>query len=316
MTSIRSLSLGFVSFALLSPTAAVNGQVFTYTGSIQTYIISTAGIYAISVSGAQGGTGQEFSGGGVGGLGASVSGDVFLAQGTVLDIVAGGSGANSIAFSGGGGGGSFVFAASAAQPLAVAGGGGGGGGAIAVGQSVSNGGPGQNSTSGQAGFDPGFNTYGGSAGINGSGGGAGTYPSGYSGGGGGGWLGNGGAALEGPGGGDGPLLFSGGGGEAGGGFGGGGGSGANAGGGAGGYSGGGGGGGGGQGGGGGGGGSYLGLSFTNTRETAGYNSGNGEVSIALVEATPEPSTLALLIVGAAGLLTFAWRKMRHATRAA
>jgi hypothetical protein len=54
------------------------------------------------------------------------------------------------------------------------------------------------------------------------------------------------------------------------------------------------------------------LSLTNTGETAGYNFGNGEVSIALVEATPEPSTLALLIVGAASVLAFAWRK-KHVT---
>jgi uncharacterized repeat protein (TIGR03803 family) len=313
MTSIRSLSLGFTFFALLSPSAAVNGQVFTYTGSIQTYTVPATGTYAISVSGAQGGQGRETNGG----LGAAVSGDVSLVQGTVLDVVVGG-GVNGGTFDyngAGGGGSSFVYAAGASQPLAVAGGGGGGS------YLGSNGGPGQNGTSGQAGSDPIFNVYGGSAGINGFGGGGGTYPGAYdngnNGGGGGGWLGNGGAGFGIGGafgsGGDGPVLFSGGAGAGGignGGYGGGGGGGGYGGGGGGGYSGGGGGA-GDNAGGGGGGGSYLASSFTHTLESAGYNSGNGEVSIALV---PEPSTLALLAAGAIGLVGYGCR--RRAVRTA
>jgi uncharacterized membrane protein YfcA len=39
---------------------------------------------------------------------------------------------------------------------------------------------------------------------------------------------------------------------------------------------------------------------------------NSPAGIAVVDA-PEPSTLALFIVGAAGLLGFAWRRKKHAT---
>ncbi len=91
----------------LAAASSVNAQVFTYTGSIQTYVIPATGTYAISVSGAQGNAGFYYYQT-VGGLGASVSGDVFLAQGTVLDIVVGQGGVNYSA-GGGGGGGSFVY---------------------------------------------------------------------------------------------------------------------------------------------------------------------------------------------------------------
>ena len=102
------------------------------------------------------------------------------------------------------------------------------------------------------------------------------------------------------GGGDGPVLFSGGAGVGGignGGYGGGGGGGGYGGGGGGGYSGGGGGA-GDYAGGGGGGGSYLGSSLTNTLETAGVNSGNGEVTITAV---PEPGATTLWASALLGL---------------
>ena len=241
-----------------------------------------------------------------GGLGASVSGEVSLTQGTVLDIVVGEQGGTGSTTDGGGGGGSFVYVTAALQPLAVAGGGGGG--------DVSHirGGAGQNSTSGQAGFDPSNPEFGGSGGTGGFGGGGGTYIRGGNGGGGGGWLGGGGQGLYAvPGyGGDGPVLFTGGSSVWGaGGFGGGGSAGEFGGGGGGGYSGGGGGGGSTpyvEGGGGGGGGSYLDLSLTDTLDTAGVNSGNGEVTITAV--VPEPGTLALLAAGALGLLGYGWRR--------
>ena len=106
-----------------------------------------------------------------GGLGAFVSGDISLTQGTALEIVVGGQGVNGTDFyAGGGGGGSFVYVAGAPQPLAVAGGGGGGGGGSPI---DSGGGPGQNGTSGQAGFDVSNSGYGGYGGSDGSGGGGG-----------------------------------------------------------------------------------------------------------------------------------------------
>jgi hypothetical protein len=290
----------------LAAASSVNGQqVFTYSGSIQTFTVPETGTYAISVSGAQGGGAGTSD---PGGLGASLSGAVSLNQGTILYIVVGQQGAGN-----GGGGGSFVYVAGAPQPLAVAGGGGGAGGSS--GFPV---GAGQITTSGQAGFDFNNDGSGGVGGSSGSGGGGGYNGAiyGQNGGGGGGWLGNGGPGigLDSAGGGDGPLLFSGGtgvGGASNGGFGGGGG-GSYGGGGGGGYSGGGGGSGESanffnNGFGGGGGGSYLDPSFTNILETAGFNSGNGEVTIA--EVVPEPGTLALfIVVGAALLAGYRWRR--------
>jgi hypothetical protein len=310
---------------VLAVGSTVNGQVFTFSssggsqvftvsgsgssGSIQTYTIPATGTYDISVSGAQGG---------LGGLGASVSGDVSLTQGTVLDIVVGQQGLHVLDnVVGGGGGGSFVYVAGASQPLAVAGGGGGGS------YNSTSGWAGQNATSGNAGYDPSSGGYGGFGGTGGAGGGGGTYSyvedpaEGFNGGGGGGWLAvghNGANEYSGNGGfwRNGLTSFGGGAGNsfANGGFGDGGGGGAEGGGGGGGYSGGGGG--SGDGGTGGGGGSYLASSFTNTLETAGYNSGNGEVSISPVSATPEPGTLALAAIGlSTGAACFGWKRRRR-----
>ena len=51
----------FVSALLVALAAAssVNGQVFTYSGSVQSYTIPATGIYAISVSGARGTKGKR-----------------------------------------------------------------------------------------------------------------------------------------------------------------------------------------------------------------------------------------------------------------
>jgi hypothetical protein len=80
-------------------------KLFNFTGAIVTYTIPASSFYFIVAAGAQGGPGFD-----IGGFGAAVGGDIFLTQGTQLDIVVGGAGAGrSQDFSGGGGGGSFVW---------------------------------------------------------------------------------------------------------------------------------------------------------------------------------------------------------------
>jgi hypothetical protein len=297
--------------ACLAASGIARADSFSYSGSVVTYKITTTGVYDITAAGAQGG--NSLSGGsGVGGLGASIGGDVALTAGTQLDIVVGGQGNISGNYGGGGGGGSFVYEIGALQPLIVAGGGGGSG------WFNNHGGSGQTTTSGDNGNGPGDGTQG-VGGANGSGGGAGTIND-FNGGGGAGWSSNGGgtASSFNGGGGFGPTTFAGGaGGPAAspppdGGFGGGGGGGNEGGGGGGGYSGGGGGSGNGNYGGGGGG-SYYDPSFTNLSLTAAANSGNGVVTIDLIAATvPLPTPLAGSLVGFAALFAWtSWRKRRQ-----
>ncbi len=247
---------------------------FSYTGTIQTDTISVSGVYDITADGAQGGS--YSSAAQAGGKGAAVSGDIYLAAGTVLEIVVGGQGGTQ-SYGGGGGGGSFVIETNnGTSPvdtlLAVAGGGGGAGTHGAGG-----GGAGSTAATGGAGGGTGA----GSGGVNGTAG-----SGGVSGGGGGGYTGgNGGAqAATGGAGGISGTSFAGGAGSGNsggaGGFGGGGGGGFSGGGGGGGYGGGGGGGHGG-GSGGGGGGSYT-ADLTKVTASSGTQSGNGLVSLALL----------------------------------
>jgi hypothetical protein len=65
----------------------------------------------VAAVGAQGGS-DNF--GDIGGHGAAVGGEVYLTQGTDLDIVVGGAGTSIGGFDGGGGGGSFVW-----DPVAI-----------------------------------------------------------------------------------------------------------------------------------------------------------------------------------------------------
>ena len=254
---------------------------FTATGSIQFDTIASSGLYDITALGAQGGSGGF--GAYQGGLGAMVSGDVYLAAGSVLEIIVGVAGSPGIAGGGGGGGGSFVIETNnGSSPvdtiLAVAGGGGGAGTSGAGGNGLigPNGGNGTGSSTGFGGGSGGVNGAAGSGGVGGGAGGGGGFTGGPGGGGRGLVAGTsfaGGAAHSG--------------GVGGGGFGGGGGgfgsSGSGGGGGGGGY----GGGGGGSGlvdggGGGGGGGSYLNSILSVTTAAGGVNSGNGDVTITSV----------------------------------
>ncbi len=247
--------------------------------TIQYHTITTSGVYDIIADGAQGGDATYFSDE-PGGLGAAVSGDVYLQAGTVLEIVVGGQGSTGI-YSGGGGGGSFVIETNNGSVpvdtlLAVAGGGGGAGsgGAGGAGQAGPTGANGGGLSSGDGGVGPAP----GQGGIEGGGGGGFTGGTGGTGGpydGSGAPGGNGGQTFQG---GAGFPVYGGQGG-----FGGGGGGGYSGGGGGGGYGGGGGGGYGGGSSGGGGGGSYLDTALvTETYETPGNHSGNGFISIDLV----------------------------------
>jgi hypothetical protein len=309
ISSMKALLMtGASLFAL---TGAASAATIGYTGAVYDYTVAVSGTYDIVAAGAQGGDGGtvNYPDGAIGGAGAIVSGDVYLASGTVLQIAVGGvghSGPSGNETAGGGGGGTFILNASN-NPLLVAGGGGGG---APVDFTFSAGGPGQTTTSGQDGL--GF-SYGGAGGTGGSGGKGGSLFLGgdFLGGNGGGGAGlygsggNGAGRISGKGGSGFPTFAGGAGlfGGSDGGFGGGGGGG-NGGGGGGGFSGGGG---GFEGGGpdgwtgGGGGGSYIAPEFSSPVLTAGAHDGNGYVSISEVIDVPEPVSAALLGSGIAGL---------------
>jgi hypothetical protein len=85
---------------------------FGYTGSVEEYTIPKSAFYFVAAIGAQGGSGN--GGAEAGGDGAAVGGEVYLTQGTDLDIVAGGAGTSIAGLDGGGGGGSFVW-----DPVAI-----------------------------------------------------------------------------------------------------------------------------------------------------------------------------------------------------
>ena len=93
----------------------IGSTVFSYTGSVQTFVVSTSGEYSVVVDGAQGGQGAS----NVGGYGAEVTGDLYLTSGTQLELVVGGGGESGYVageWGGGGGGGSFVYEAVSTVP--------------------------------------------------------------------------------------------------------------------------------------------------------------------------------------------------------
>ena len=82
---------------------ATGTNTFSYTGTIVTDVVATAGTYDITVFGAQGGA--ENGGGGYdGGDGAEIEGAVVLTQGETIEIVVGGAGSAGNVGGGGGGG--------------------------------------------------------------------------------------------------------------------------------------------------------------------------------------------------------------------
>ena len=111
---IKTLLLAGASVLAFSATAA-DAITFDYTGGLQSWTAPGNGVYAFEIAGAQGGAG--LAGFSVGGLGAVIVGDVTLAAGQTVGIVAGGRGgegspSGSIQgvsyYGGGGGGGSYA----------------------------------------------------------------------------------------------------------------------------------------------------------------------------------------------------------------
>jgi hypothetical protein len=95
----------------------IGAVVFSYTGSIQNYIVPSTGMYEVQVWGAQGGSG--LSGGDIGGYGAYLNAVFDLTAGTDLKIVVGGAGSSGDFdgfWGGGGGGGSFVYTGAVPEP--------------------------------------------------------------------------------------------------------------------------------------------------------------------------------------------------------
>lgn len=143
--------------------SASASQVFTYTGSVQSFLPPVAGTYFISVSAAQGGNGIQLDvAPGTGGLGAQVNATYQLAEGDVVDIYVGQQGVDD--YAAGGGGGSFVYLNDA---ILVASGGGSGGSGYGPGRDAGN----DLSGNGQDGEGPSA----GAGGTDGNGGGQATY---------------------------------------------------------------------------------------------------------------------------------------------
>lgn len=244
---------------------------FFFTGGFQSFLIPDTATYQFNVTGAGGGSSSGY----LGSYGATISGNINLTAGTLINIVIGGVGYSGVGSNGGGGGGGTFIYIDQSNPLMIAGGG-GGAGSRKIGSGASLGTQGVNG-------DPGG--IGGQNGLGGS-------PSGGSGGAG--FFGDGTGHAGGSSsinatpfaGGVGYTTY--------GGFGGGGGTDNQGGGGGGGYS-------GGAGGrnyiGGGGGGSFSSTSFSNISGSV-ANSSDGYFNI---QSVPEPSALSLLAVGLGGL---------------
>jgi len=95
----------------------IDGIVFSYTGSIQDYVIPTTGTYSIEAWGAQGGSGNTDAD--IGGYGAYLDAVFSLTAGTDLKIVVGGAGSTGDFdgyWGGGGGGGSFIYTGAVPEP--------------------------------------------------------------------------------------------------------------------------------------------------------------------------------------------------------
>ncbi len=105
----------------------INGVNLPDTGTVQSFIVPTTGLYTILAAGAQGGSGYvgfQNPETGIGGFGALVGGQMLLTAGTDLSIVvgqAGMTGGFGEGWGGGGGGGSFVWEVSAGAPGPVPG---------------------------------------------------------------------------------------------------------------------------------------------------------------------------------------------------
>jgi len=78
----------FLIYFLTLGSREVNAQTFNYTGSVETYAISTEGVYNLTVAGAQGGTSSTAN---IGGFGALAGGYYTFSSGLALNILVGGA---------------------------------------------------------------------------------------------------------------------------------------------------------------------------------------------------------------------------------
>ncbi|MEI7420845.1 MAG: glycine-rich protein, partial [Prolixibacteraceae bacterium] len=147
-------------------TVTSGSQSYAYTGGMQTFTVPS-GVTSLTIDtyGAQGGT--STSGGYTGGLGARIKGDIAVTAGQVINIQVGGKGNDGSCGSAGGGG---TFVVRSGTALVVAGGGGGGFYCSAYGGNY--GGSGLTSTGGGAGIKCGSAGVGYAGGTNGNGGSA------------------------------------------------------------------------------------------------------------------------------------------------
>ena len=98
-----ALALGVTFVPAFSTRAAT--VIFTYDGTIDTWVVPDTGVYDITAFGAEGGYGLAY-----GGLGAEIRGSLALTAGTVLSILVGGMGVpGRFEGVGSGGGGGFVI---------------------------------------------------------------------------------------------------------------------------------------------------------------------------------------------------------------
>src|SRR4051812_40806870 len=105
----RYLLAGTSALALLMGLAEADATTIEFSGSVDSFVVPTTGLYDIAAAGARGGGALNA----FGGFGAIAGGDVFLTAGTTLSIAVGGFGRTGvnegeIAFGAGGGGGTFV----------------------------------------------------------------------------------------------------------------------------------------------------------------------------------------------------------------
>jgi hypothetical protein len=145
---------GTAVLAWLALSAAAQAATFTDVGAHEAIGVPQSGIYRVVVAGARGG--------GDGGVGALVQGDLFMMSGTSFSVLVGGDGVDY----GGGGASMFTYAGSReamGAERAIAGGGGGGGG------DGSSGGPGFAETLGGGGGGRSPEVYYASAGAGGGG---------------------------------------------------------------------------------------------------------------------------------------------------
>lgn len=115
--------LGSIASSVVFLPIAAQAVTFNFTGSIDTFNVTTTGVYSITALGASGGKAGDNLGVILGGNGGETRGDFNLTAGDILSILVGGAGADGTLGAGGGGGGGGTFVVLNSRPLTIAGGG-------------------------------------------------------------------------------------------------------------------------------------------------------------------------------------------------